>query len=76
MKVIEQLKAILTPEQFASLPGVRRWITPDRDAMTTSADRLGGKGGAGDKIEAMRTCGIAVADSPASLGSTLAELLG
>ena len=36
----------------------------------------GGKGGAGDKIEAMRSRGIAVADSPVSLGSTLAELLG
>ena len=36
----------------------------------------GGKGGAAEKIEAMRTCGIAVADSPASLGSTLAELIG
>ncbi|TFH42607.1 MAG: succinate--CoA ligase subunit alpha, partial [Lysobacterales bacterium] len=35
----------------------------------------GGKGGAGDKIEAMRSCGIAVADSPASLGSTLAKLV-
>ena len=31
----------------------------------------GGKGGAGEKIEALRSAGIAVADSPASLGSTL-----
>ena len=35
----------------------------------------GGKGGAEDKIEAMKSAGIAVADSPATLGSTLAKLL-
>jgi succinyl-CoA synthetase alpha subunit len=36
----------------------------------------GGKGGAEDKIEAMRTAGIAIADSPASIGITLAGILG
>ncbi len=35
----------------------------------------GGKGGAEDKIEAMKSAGIAVADSPASLGTTLLETL-
>ncbi len=35
----------------------------------------GGKGGAGDKIEAMKSAGIAVADSPASLGTTLVDVL-
>jgi succinyl-CoA synthetase alpha subunit len=35
----------------------------------------GGKGGAQDKMEAMRAAGIRVADSPAALGTTLLDLL-
>jgi len=35
----------------------------------------GGKGGAEDKIEAMKSAGIAVSDSPASLGETMIQLL-
>jgi len=35
----------------------------------------GGKGGAEDKIEAMKSAGITVSPSPARLGTTLAELL-
>jgi succinyl-CoA synthetase alpha subunit len=35
----------------------------------------GGKGGAEDKIEAMKSAGIAVSDSPAKLGETLVEIL-
>jgi len=35
----------------------------------------GGKGKAEDKFEAMRQAGIAIADSPASLGTTLAKVL-
>jgi len=35
----------------------------------------GGKGGAEDKIEAMKSANIAVSDSPAKLGETMTELL-
>jgi succinyl-CoA synthetase alpha subunit len=35
----------------------------------------GGKGGAEEKIEAMKSAGIAVAESPALLGETMLNLL-
>ena len=35
----------------------------------------GGKGGAEDKIEAMKSAGIVVSDSPATLGETMAKLI-
>jgi len=35
----------------------------------------GGKGGAGDKIEAMKAAGIKVASNPAAIGTTLVDLL-
>ena len=74
-RYVEQLRAVLTPQQFNSLPGSRRWLSPDERARL-GEDRVIPAGSGFNKLDRRRQSSLAPTDAPEKGGDNAPKRIG